>query len=197
MTCCDFFGFSFTFFFFNLVRSFAAAKQAAFEEQNKIRNQFRALDDDEIDFLDDVLAKKRLEEERVRRETEEGLRAFRQRQLETEHENGMTAAAAAAAKEGGDGAATQNEGREVKKEGKEEEAEAEDWAAARKRKRARDKDKGLVKKKKAAPQQQQQKGHDEVSSVKELAASKTEHVKVAGSKKSALVSYGSDDSDDD
>ncbi|KZZ96010.1 NEFA-interacting nuclear protein NIP30 [Moelleriella libera RCEF 2490] len=187
---------------YDVLQANKAAKQAAFEEQNKIRNQFRALDDDEIDFLDDVLAKKRLEEERVRRETEEGLRAFRQRQLETEHGNGMTAAAAAAAaaaREGGDGAATQNEGGEVKKEGKEDEAEAEDWAAARKRKRARDKDKGLVKKKKAAPQQQQQQqnGHDEVSSVKELAASKTEHVKVAGSKKSALVSYGSDDSDDD
>ncbi|EEY20256.1 conserved hypothetical protein [Verticillium alfalfae VaMs.102] len=32
----------------------AAAKEAAFEEANKIRNQFRALDDDEIDFLDET-----------------------------------------------------------------------------------------------------------------------------------------------
>src|SRR3569833_608756 len=32
-----------------------AAKQAAFEEANKIKNQFRALDDDEIEFLDGVL----------------------------------------------------------------------------------------------------------------------------------------------
>lgn len=54
-----------------------AAKQAAFEEQHKIRNQFRALDDDEIDFLDDVMMRRREEEERVKRETREGLEAFR------------------------------------------------------------------------------------------------------------------------
>ncbi|KAJ4403421.1 hypothetical protein N0V82_010654, partial [Gnomoniopsis sp. IMI 355080] len=30
-----------------------AAKQAAFEEANKIRNQFRALDEDEIGFLEE------------------------------------------------------------------------------------------------------------------------------------------------
>ncbi|KAF5661612.1 nefa-interacting nuclear nip30 [Fusarium heterosporum] len=57
-----------------------AAKQAEFEEQSKIRNQFRALDDDEIEFLDEIRANKRAEEERVRRETEEGLKAFRERQ---------------------------------------------------------------------------------------------------------------------
>lgn len=57
-----------------------AAKQAAFEEANKIKNQFRALDEDEIDFLDEVKARQRAEEERVRREMEEGVRAFRERQ---------------------------------------------------------------------------------------------------------------------
>ncbi|KXJ91712.1 N-terminal domain of NEFA-interacting nuclear protein NIP30-domain-containing protein, partial [Microdochium bolleyi] len=40
-----------------------AAKQAAFEEANKIRNQFPTLDDDEIEFLDGVADGKRLEEE--------------------------------------------------------------------------------------------------------------------------------------
>lgn len=59
---------------------FVAAKQAAFEEQNKIKNQFRALDDDEADFLDEVRERKRRAEEEVRRETEEGLQAFRQAQ---------------------------------------------------------------------------------------------------------------------
>lgn len=54
-----------------------AAKQAAFEEQNRIRNQFRALDDDEIDFLEGVRDERRTEEERVRRETEERLARFR------------------------------------------------------------------------------------------------------------------------
>lgn len=45
-----------------------------------MRNQFRALDDDEVDFLDEVREKERAEEMRVRRETEEGLKAFRERQ---------------------------------------------------------------------------------------------------------------------
>ncbi|KAG6000962.1 hypothetical protein E4U21_004858 [Claviceps maximensis] len=65
---------------YEVLQANKAAKQAAFEEQNKIRNQFRALDDDEIEFLDEVKAAKRMEEERVRRETEEGLRAFREQQ---------------------------------------------------------------------------------------------------------------------
>ncbi|EXF78195.1 hypothetical protein CFIO01_00190 [Colletotrichum fioriniae PJ7] len=65
---------------YDVLQANKAAKQAAFEEANKIRNQFRALDDDEIDFLDEVRAKKRAEEEKVRRETEEGLVAFRRAQ---------------------------------------------------------------------------------------------------------------------
>lgn len=61
------------------VRCETAAKQAAFEEQNRIKNQFRALDDDEVDFLDGVRASQRKEEEARRRETEERLRVFRER----------------------------------------------------------------------------------------------------------------------
>lgn len=54
-----------------------------------MRNQFRALDDDEVEFLDEVRQKKRDEELRARRETEEGLRAFkRQQQREAEAEAG-------------------------------------------------------------------------------------------------------------
>ncbi|KAL2758803.1 hypothetical protein ACRALDRAFT_2026259 [Sodiomyces alcalophilus JCM 7366] len=62
---------------YDILQANKAAKQAAFEEQHKIRNQFRALDDDEIDFLDDVMMRQREEEERVKRETREGLEAFR------------------------------------------------------------------------------------------------------------------------
>ncbi|KXH35238.1 hypothetical protein CSIM01_11192 [Colletotrichum simmondsii] len=65
---------------YDVLQANKAAKQAAFEEANKIRNQFRALDDDEIGFLDEVREAKRAEEERVRRETEEGLVAFRRAQ---------------------------------------------------------------------------------------------------------------------
>ena len=36
-----------------------AAKQAAFEEAHRLRNQFRALDDDEVGFLDEVRERER------------------------------------------------------------------------------------------------------------------------------------------
>ncbi|KAF6840403.1 hypothetical protein CMUS01_03940 [Colletotrichum musicola] len=62
---------------YDVLQANKAAKQAAFEEANKIKNQFRPLDDDEIEFLDEVRQSARAEEERVRRETEEGLAAFR------------------------------------------------------------------------------------------------------------------------
>ncbi|OTB15856.1 hypothetical protein K445DRAFT_103496 [Daldinia sp. EC12] len=60
-----------------------AAKQAAFEEKARLSNQFRALDDDEIDFLEGVRDERRVEEERVKRETEERLASFRQAQKAT------------------------------------------------------------------------------------------------------------------
>lgn len=88
----------------------AAAKQAAFEEQHRLKNQFRALDADEAQFLDEMRERQRRDEDAVRRQTEEGLRAFRERQ--------RSSAAAAA------GEAAWDEG-------------AEEWAApGRKRKRA-------------------------------------------------------------
>ncbi|ROT41332.1 hypothetical protein SODALDRAFT_331061 [Sodiomyces alkalinus F11] len=62
---------------YDILQANKAAKQAAFEEQHKLRNQFRALDDDEVDFLDDIMVRRREEEERVKRETREGLEAFR------------------------------------------------------------------------------------------------------------------------
>ncbi|KAI1761550.1 hypothetical protein GGR53DRAFT_22886 [Hypoxylon sp. FL1150] len=65
---------------YDILQANKAAKQAAFEEQNQIRNQFRALDDDEIDFLDGVLDERRVEEERIKRETAERLASFREAQ---------------------------------------------------------------------------------------------------------------------
>ncbi|KAK0619983.1 NEFA-interacting nuclear protein NIP30, partial [Immersiella caudata] len=44
---------------YEVLQANKAAKQSAFEEANKIKNQFRALDDDEIDFLEGVREKKR------------------------------------------------------------------------------------------------------------------------------------------
>ncbi|KAH8886899.1 hypothetical protein GQ53DRAFT_693728, partial [Thozetella sp. PMI_491] len=44
---------------FEVLQANKEAKQAAFEEANKFKHQFRALDDDEIDFLDGVKASQR------------------------------------------------------------------------------------------------------------------------------------------
>ncbi|OTA99821.1 hypothetical protein M426DRAFT_324807 [Hypoxylon sp. CI-4A] len=65
---------------YDILQANKAAKQAAFEDQNRIRNQFRALDDEEIDFLDGVRDERRVEEERMKRETEERLASFREAQ---------------------------------------------------------------------------------------------------------------------
>ncbi|CAK7213714.1 hypothetical protein SBRCBS47491_001899 [Sporothrix bragantina] len=54
-----------------------AAKQAAFEEQHKLKNQFRALDEDEIEFLDGLEADARAAEAQRRAEMAAGLDAFR------------------------------------------------------------------------------------------------------------------------
>ncbi|KAL6834694.1 N-terminal domain of NEFA-interacting nuclear protein NIP30 domain-containing protein [Trichoderma camerunense] len=100
---------------YDILQANKAAKQAAFEEQNKLKNQFRALDDDEIEFLDEVRAKEKAEEERARREVEEGLKAFRERQKSTGGSGGETS-----------GTVKEDAGRE----------EEEEWAVGgRKRKR--------------------------------------------------------------
>jgi len=61
-----------------------AAKQDAFEEASRLKNQFRALDDDEIDFLDSVLESTRAKEAEVKKDTAEQLSAFRQQQEKSE-----------------------------------------------------------------------------------------------------------------
>ncbi|APA14730.1 hypothetical protein SS1G_06739 [Sclerotinia sclerotiorum 1980 UF-70] len=61
-----------------------AAKQDAFEEANKLKNQFRSLDEDEVEFLDSVLESTRAEEDRVKKETAEGLELFRKQQEEAD-----------------------------------------------------------------------------------------------------------------
>ncbi|RFU35998.1 hypothetical protein B7463_g386, partial [Scytalidium lignicola] len=49
-----------------------------------LKNQFRALDEDEIEFLDSVLESTRAEEDRIKRETAEGLELFRRQQEEAD-----------------------------------------------------------------------------------------------------------------
>ena len=64
----------------------AAAKQEAFEEASKLRNQFRPLDDNEVDFLETVKQKERNRTEAVRQETAEQLAAFRKEQAASEQD---------------------------------------------------------------------------------------------------------------
>lgn len=182
-----------------------AAKQAAFEEANKIKNQFRALDEDEIEFLDEVAAAKRAEEERTRKEVEDGLGRFRElQQLKGKDGDGGDDAGEA----GGDG-------------------DKEDWsfgtgAGARKRRRKDDGGglrglKGVVRRKTEQGGEKKDSGADEVASgkaervdgpvkseEKPAAAEKTAppvpvEAPIASSQPKpslSLVAYGSDDDSD-
>jgi hypothetical protein len=61
-----------------------AAKQEAFEESIRLKNQFRNLDEDEIEFLDSVLESTRAKEEALKKETTEQLNLFRRQQEEAD-----------------------------------------------------------------------------------------------------------------
>ena len=99
----------------------SAAKQDAFEEANRIKNQFRALDEDEVEFLDSVLESTRAEEDRVKKETTEGLELFRKHQEEADKK-----------------ARAENDGTQIQEGSPVREDE---WVAAgRKRKRTKDKE---------------------------------------------------------
>ncbi|KAI5256690.1 hypothetical protein E4T42_01499 [Aureobasidium subglaciale] len=50
----------------------------------KLKNQFRSLDQDEVEFLDTVMETTRAKEDAVRKETAEQLEAFRRQQEDTE-----------------------------------------------------------------------------------------------------------------
>ncbi|KAF9885956.1 hypothetical protein FE257_012131 [Aspergillus nanangensis] len=96
------------------------AKQDAFEEKVKLKNQFRSLDEDEIDFLDSIMESTRAQEAAVKKETAEQLELFRRQREEAEKtllEEGSTDVAPA--------------------------AEGEDWKIPA-RKRRRDKNKDLL-----------------------------------------------------
>lgn len=58
----------------------AAAKEEAFQESTKLRNQFRSLAEDEVEFLDSVLETTRAQEAALRKETSDQLDVFRQQQ---------------------------------------------------------------------------------------------------------------------
>ncbi|KAL4752561.1 hypothetical protein BDW72DRAFT_171034 [Aspergillus terricola var. indicus] len=60
------------------------AKQEAFEEKIKLKNQFRALDEDEVEFLDSIMESTRAHEATVKKETAEQLEQFRRQRDEAE-----------------------------------------------------------------------------------------------------------------
>lgn len=68
---------------FEILQANKDKKQAEFEERARFQLH-NALDDDEADYLDSVLEKKRREEDRVRKETIEQLDLFRRQQEEAE-----------------------------------------------------------------------------------------------------------------
>lgn len=60
------------------------AKQEAFEEKSRLKNQFRSLDEDEVDFLDSVLESTRAREAAVKKDTADQLESFRRHREEAE-----------------------------------------------------------------------------------------------------------------
>ncbi|OCL01320.1 hypothetical protein AOQ84DRAFT_401863 [Glonium stellatum] len=69
---------------YEVLQANKVAKQEAFEEANRLKNQFRSLDEDEVEFLDSVLESTRAKEAAIRKETIEQLDLFRKQQEERE-----------------------------------------------------------------------------------------------------------------
>ncbi|KAL8941800.1 MAG: hypothetical protein Q9216_002038 [Gyalolechia sp. 2 TL-2023] len=69
---------------YEVLQNNKAAKQEAFEESIRLKNQFRTLDQDEVEFLDSVLESTRAKEDAVKKETTEQLDLFRRQQEEAD-----------------------------------------------------------------------------------------------------------------
>ncbi|KAI9710991.1 MAG: hypothetical protein M1820_002429 [Bogoriella megaspora] len=57
-----------------------AKKQEAYEESIRLKNQFKTLDEEEVSFLDEVIASERAKEVAIKKETKDQLELFKQRQ---------------------------------------------------------------------------------------------------------------------
>lgn len=180
---------------YEVLQANKAAKQAAFEEASKLKNQFRALDDDEVEFLDGVRERRRAEEERLRRETEEGLKGFRELQSKASTAGEGEGPEGEGAVEGGGG-----------------------WSVGRKRKRRKDETEGMLKGLKRrssaaadADDKADEKGRESAAveataqeapadAVKDVIDAQGSQAKpaspVAAKPKMSLVDYGSDDDSD-
>ncbi|KAF3932238.1 hypothetical protein ABW19_dt0200395 [Dactylella cylindrospora] len=71
---------------FEVLQANKARKQEAFEEKLKFKNQFRSLDEGEVEFLDSIVSEQRAEEEAKQKEIEARLDDFRKLQYEADHD---------------------------------------------------------------------------------------------------------------
>ncbi|EEH08003.1 conserved hypothetical protein [Histoplasma capsulatum G186AR] len=69
---------------YEILQQNKAAKQEAFEESIKLKNQFRSLDEDEVEFLDSILESTRAQDAALKRETREQLEIFHRQRQEAE-----------------------------------------------------------------------------------------------------------------
>ncbi|KAJ5691322.1 hypothetical protein N7488_012057 [Penicillium malachiteum] len=69
---------------FEVLQQNKMAKQDQFEEKMRLKNQFRSLDEDEVEFLDSVLESTRAQEAAVKKDTADQLEAFRRQREEAE-----------------------------------------------------------------------------------------------------------------
>lgn len=69
---------------FEVLQQNKIAKQEAFEESIRLKNQFRALDEDEVEFLDSLLESTRAQEAAVKRETAQQLAEYQRQREEAE-----------------------------------------------------------------------------------------------------------------
>jgi len=66
---------------------YEARKQEEFEEKLKFKNQFRSLDEGELEFLDSIVSEERAEEDAKKKEIESRLDDFRKLQYEADHDS--------------------------------------------------------------------------------------------------------------
>ncbi|POS87875.1 hypothetical protein EPUL_000348 [Erysiphe pulchra] len=186
---------------YEILEANKAAKQEAFEEATRLRNQFRALDEDEVDFLDSVLEGTRAQEAKVKAETVQGVRLFRRRQAEEDQKIRAEVVDSSSVADNLNGAvATTSSAGEMSS-----------WAIARsrKRKRARESkiDKALGKNLRTSSIFEGEKLVDSPTIASETTTKPTATSRASSNNgdvklplatavsKNALVSYGSDDED--
>ncbi|KAK6356515.1 hypothetical protein TWF718_000874 [Orbilia javanica] len=75
---------------YEVLQANKARKQEAFEEKLKFKNQFRSLDEGEVEFLDSIVSEQRAEEEAKKKEIESRLDDFRKLQYEADHDPNAT-----------------------------------------------------------------------------------------------------------